>query len=454
MSLSDNFVETPHSDSAPINEVTTTEIEARSPEHLRRIYFWLVAIGIASSALTNPGGTGIAGQPLKYLMKTELHYQPTDMAKFFAVGALVFTFKPVVGILTDAVPLFRTRRRWYLIISAVLAGLFWIGLAFAPHTPKGLLWSVTGINICLMAISTVVGGLLVEAGQRFYSTGRLTSLRSLVANISYFIVGPIAGFLATRTLLLTAGLGASLPLALAALAFFFLREKPVAQRNRNAGRNVLRQVRSLARSRSLWAAVGAYFLFYFAPGFQTPLYYYQTNNLKLSQQFIGNLGMMTGIMGAVAALGYLFLCRRLTLRHALIFCIGMEILGGLSYRLYLGPTSAAVVSGFSGLTNTLAELALMDLAARATPRGSESVGYGLMISIHNFATGMGDVLGSHLLQRYGLNFHQLVYLNAGTTALVFLIVPFLPRLLMNSRDGDTAPASAAAPSPPLAEPAV
>ncbi len=448
MSLSAEVIETPLLDSGAAPDAPATEIEARSPEHLRRIYFWFVAIGIASSALTNPGGTGIAGQPLKYLMKTQLHYQPTDMAKFFAVGALVFTFKPLVGILTDAVPLFRTRRRWYLIISAALAGLFWIGLGFAPRTPKGLLWSVTGINICLMAISTVVGGLLVEAGQRFHSTGQLTSLRSLVANLSYFIVGPIAGFLATRTLILTAGLGASLPLALAAMAFFLLREKPVAQRNRNAGRNLIAQARSLARSRSLWTAVGAYFLFYFAPGFQTPLYYYQTNTLNLSQQFIGNLGMITGIAGAGAALAYLFLCRRMTLRHVLFFCISMEILGGLSYRFYLGPTSAAVVAGFAGLTNTLAELALMDLAARATPRGSESVGYGLMISIHNFATGMGDVLGSHLLQRYGLNFHQLIYLNAGTTALVFLILPFLPRLLMNARDGDSSPAPAV-PSPRL-----
>ena len=210
MSFSTDMFEEPSEMPAPLSDTLVTEIEARLPEQLRRIYFWLIAIGIAASALTNLGG-GVGGQPLKYLLKTQLHFLPADMAAFFAVGGLVFMFKPLVGLLTDAVPLFRTRRRWYLIVSATLAGLFWLGLGFAPHTAKGLLWSSTGINICLMALSTVVGGLLVEAGQRFHKTGGLTSLRSVVGNASWFIAAPLGGYLATRPLILTAGIGASVP---------------------------------------------------------------------------------------------------------------------------------------------------------------------------------------------------------------------------------------------------
>lgn len=210
----------------------------------------------------------------------------------------------------------------------------------------------------------------------------------------------------------------------------------MAERNLNVPRNVLLQLISLDRSRSLWAAVGAYFLFYFAPGFHTPLYYYQTNTLKLSQQFIGNLGMISGVMGMTAALGYSVLCRRLTMRNALIFCVSMEIVGALCFHFYTSRGHAFFVEGFSGLTNTLAELALMDLAARATPRGSESVGYAIMLSMRNGALAVSDVIGSNLLQHYHLNFHQLIWINAGSTALIFLVIPFLPRLLMRSRDGD------------------
>lgn len=425
-----------YDDTTETNNPPETQIVARSPQGLRRIYFWMIAIGIASSGLTNPGGDGLGGQPLKYLMKTELSFGPVQMAAFFAVGGLVFSFKPIIGLLTDSVPLFRTRRRWYLIISAVLAGLFWLGLGFVPHTQRALLSSVTGINICLMAISTVVGGLLVEAGQRFRSTGRLTSLRSVVGGASQFIIGPIGGFLATRPLYLTAILGSSIPFALAGLAFILLRERPVAKRNQNVVHNVRLQFRTLIRSRSLLVAVTAYFLFYFAPGFHTPLYFYQTNSLKLSQQFIGNLSMIAGILGVIGALGYGLLCRHLPMRTLLVFCIGMEIIGALCYQFYNSAPHAMLIEGFSGLTRTLAELALMDLAARATPRGSESIGYGLMLSIRNGALALGDVIGSYLLQHYGLDFHQLVWLNAGSTAVVFLIIPFLPGLLMRSRDDD------------------
>ncbi len=444
MSLAENSVSRFSSPASSEETVPFTQIEASSPEEMRRVYFWLVAVGIAASALTNPGATGVGGQPLKYLLKTELHFQPAAMAAFFAIGALAFYFKPLVGLLTDGVPLFRTRRRWYLIIAALLAGVFWLFLGLVPHTHPALLASVIAINLFLMAISTVVGGLLVEAGQRFHNTGGLTCLRSVVSNASWFVVGPIGGFLATRSLLVTSAVGASVPLALAGLAFFLLREKPVAVAHQNVSRNFKLQFQTLAKSRSLWAAAAAYFLFYFAPGFHTPLYFYQTNTLKLSQQFIGNLGMISGGMGILAALGYGFLCRQLPMKTLLVFCIGFEIVGAAGFLFYTSASHAPLVEGFSGLTSTLAELSLMDLAARATPRGCESVGYSIMLSIRNAASSLSDVIGSSIFQHYGFDFHQLVWLNAGSTALVFLILPLLPLALMRSRDGVRAASSPAA----------
>jgi hypothetical protein len=42
-------------------------------------------------------------------------------------------------------------------------------------------------------------------------------------------------------------------------------------------------------SGALWCAAGPIFLVNVVPVFNTPLYYYQTDTLKLSQQFIGTL---------------------------------------------------------------------------------------------------------------------------------------------------------------------
>ena len=425
-------IETP---AAP-DAVLVTHIEARSPDDLRRRYFWLIAVGIASTALTNPGSAGVGGQPLRYLLKTNLHLQPQAMAAFFALGSIAFYFKPAVGILTDAVPLFGTRRRWYLILSALGAGAFWLLLGIVPQTYRSLLYTTIIINTLLMAISTVVGGLVVEAGQHYHATGRFASLRSISGSVSSFLAGPIAGFLATRSLILTAGVGAALPFALAVGAFFVLRERPVATQNRDVARNIGKQYRSLIRSRTLWAAAGAYFLFYFAPGFHTPLYYYQTNVLKLPQQFIGNLGAVGSGMGLLGAFSYALLCRRLTLRTLLTLCVSLSVIGTLCYHFYDTHSHIVVVEGIVGLTFTLAELSLLDLAARATPRGSESVGYALMLSIRNLSLNLSDVVGARLFEHYHLTFINLIWLNAGSTALLLLIIPFLPRIMMRSRDGE------------------
>src|SRR3989442_9156490 len=96
--------------------------------------------------------------------------------------------------------------------------------------------------------------------------------------------------------------------------------------------------------------------------------------------------------------------------------------------------AAALIEGENGLLVTLAELALMDLAARATPRGSEGLGFALMMSVRNAALAVSDIFGSWLIERHQVSFFSLVWLNAGTTALVLLAVPFLPRGVIDRRD--------------------
>src|SRR5215469_17003412 len=79
--------------------------------------------------------------------------------------------KPLAGILTDAFPLFRTRRRHYLLISAALASASWIGMTTVPHTYRALLWGGMTVNLFMVMASTVTGAFLVEAGQSLGATG-------------------------------------------------------------------------------------------------------------------------------------------------------------------------------------------------------------------------------------------------------------------------------------------
>jgi hypothetical protein len=81
-------------------------------------------------------------------------------------------------------------------------------------------------------------------------------------------------------------------------------------------------------------------------------------------------------------------------------------------------------------------LPLFDLATRATPKGSESFGYSLIMSVRNISLiAVSDVVGSYLYGSLHWTFDALVWVNALSTAAVLLFVPLLPRALVLAREG-------------------
>src|SRR5881628_3270010 len=390
------------------SRVSTRPREAERSELVR--WAILVGAGVFATTFAQPA---VLKLPLQYLLKSDLHVSRDAMAAFFAAGALAWYFKPLAGILSDSVPLFGTRRRHYLLLSGVAAGGLWLLIGLVPRTYAALLAAVIAMNAMLVVGSTVVGGVMVEIGQRYRATGRLSSARSFG---------------------LTALVGAAVALSVVPVAWWLLREPPVAGTGAAAWTRAKAELRTLMHSGTLWSAAGLLFLVYIAPGFQTPLYYYQTDTLGLSQEFIGTLSFFSGAFGLVGAFLYGVLCRRLPLRWLLALGIALSALGTLGYLFYRSGMAAALIEGENGLLVTLAELALMDLAARATPRGSEGLGFALMMSVRNAALAVSDIFGSWLIERHQVSFFSLVWLNAGTTALVLLAVPFLPRGLIDRRE--------------------
>src|SRR6185312_8653828 len=192
---------------------------------------------------------------------------------------------------------------------------------------------------------------------------------------------------------------------------------------------------TIVRSRSMWGATGLLFLVYLAPGFQTPMLYYQQDVLKFDPRFMGFLQTLGGVGSIVGAALYGALCRKVPLRTSLIAGILLNAGSTLFYLRYESATSAALIDGAAGLVGTLATLPLYDLAARATPPGVESFGYSLMMSIRNVALfAISDPLGSYLYSRHHVGFKQLVWLNAGSSAAVLLFIPVLPRALLAGRE--------------------
>ena len=73
---------------------------------------------------------------------------------------------------------------------------------------------------------------------------------------------------------------------------------------------------------------------------------------------------------------------------------------------------------------------------RATPAGSEGLGFSLMMSVRNLALFGTDWLGSKLLDQYHVQFNSLVLMNAATTLMTVPLVFLLPRLLVSKKDAE------------------
>ena len=401
---------------------------AEAGEHRR--WTIIIASAVFATTLAQPG---LLRLPFQHILKSDLDVSPHEMAAFFAAAAVAWYFKPFAGLLSDSVPLFGTRRRHYLIVSGAAAALLWLVVAFVPRTYPVLLGTVILLNAALVMGSTVAGGLLVEAGQRYGATGRLTSVRYVAQSAGVLLAGPLGGILAARPFWQTGMLGAAVATSVVPVAVGLLRE-PAATRRAGVWADARRDVSALKSAGSLWCAVGLMALLYGAPGFTTALYYRQTDTLGFTTEFIGTLAFVSGTLALGGAALYGRACRHLTLRRLLQIGIGCSALATLGYLFYASKTAAVVIEAQAGLFVTLAELALMDLAARATPRGSEGLGFALMMSIRNGALALADMTGAWLIEQGWMSFSAVVVLNAGVVALAVVAIAGVPAALVDRHE--------------------
>jgi MFS family permease len=423
--------DSPEVGSAVVAPVADTRTEA----DFRRMAV-LICIGIFVTTIATD--KQLAQLPLRSFLKDTLGLAPEQMATFLFITGIAWYLKPLAGILSDAVPLFGTRRRSYLLLSTIFGMASWGAMSVVPLTYHTVLVTMTLANVMAMVASTVIGGLLVDAGRRTNATGRLSAMRMVMMNSAALVAGPVGGFIAAREFRLAPIAGVVLMFALGVVSWKLMRE----ERRRHSGREVwsgtVQQLKTIVRSWPLLATVGLTFLHYVAPGFQSLLYYHQKNALRIGDAQIGMIGLVNGLTAVAGALVYGLVCRRFNLRTLLYGGMTLNALSILFYYGYRSLPAAFFIEGAAGFVGMLGLLPLYDLSARATPRGSEALGYSLIMSVGNFAISLSDVSGAYMAKAFHLGFTDMVWINAGTTAAILFFIPLLPHVLVARREGDSA----------------
>jgi len=378
---------------------------------------------------------GLIAQPLTYYLKEVQGFTALQVTAFITLFNVPWVIKPVYGLVSDFLPLFGYRRKSYLLIANVTAvgGFFWVTQITSP----GMLLFALMLTAYAMAISsTLCGAVLVENGQRLHESGTFVNQQWLWFNVAAMIAAIVGGQLvqhltASSALHVAAGIVGVAPIAVILGTLTFVPEQKVAI-DVAGMRRTFDGLLSAFKRRELWLIAVFIFLYYFSPGFATPLYFHMTDTLKFSQGYIGILGSIASAGWVVGALLYRRIFGDLSLKTLLNVSIAFGTVTTAAYLLLGGEVSAAVLNFCSGFAAMLATVATLTLAADYCPPRAEGFAFAVLMSIINLANTAADNAGSFLFTHV---------FNNNLTPLVLVSAAVLARLMIDIKTTKAKPSA-------------
>jgi predicted MFS family arabinose efflux permease len=398
---------------------------------IRRLMLFFALIYIVEG-LGQTGG--LIAQPLSYFLKEQYGWTPIEVTAYLSVLNFPWIIKPVYGIVSDFVPLFGYRRKAYLIIVNAVAALayFW---AVRTTEPGALIVVLLVTAYTMAASSTLSGAVLVENGQRLGASDSFVNQEWLWFNVAAMASALLGGVLVERlspegALHVAAAIAGLSPLAAVLGTFFLIREAKSPVDIAQIKETFAGLVAAFKR-REVWLVGGFLFLYYFNPGFGTPLYYYMTDQLKFSQQFIGVMNAVFSAGWIVGALCYRWCLEGMKSQNLLYLSIAVGTATTLAFVLLRDETTALVLNFLIGIAGMMGMVASLTLAVDFCPKRAEGFTFAALVSLTNLAMVLGDNIGSFLYQRVFAN--QLTPLIVVSAAMTAIAAPFVPLLRLGAK---------------------
>jgi MFS family permease len=371
---------------------------------------------------------GVIFQPLNYYLKV-IGWTPVQVTAYLAILNFPWIIKPVFGLVSDFIPLFGYRRKSYLIISSICAvGAYaWIARLTEP-SEFALLLVLT--SFAMATASTLCGALLAENGQSYRLSSTFVGQQWLWFYIAIMASSFVGGELVQRlpplsALQAAAGVAAVAPIAVILASLFLLSERK-SRANRLEMQRTFQGLVTALKSAKLYLVALFLFLYSFAPGFGTPLYYFMTDELKFSQSYIGILGSIASAGWIAGALVHRYFLSKMSSKALLYLSIVLGTLAAASFLLLADEVTAAIVNFANGAAMMIATIASLTLAADYCPKRSEGFAFAGLMSIMNLADVFSNNIGAFLYEHvFDSRLGPLIIVSAATTAFAAVLVPLL-----------------------------
>ncbi len=354
-------------------------------------------------------GDGLIAQPTRARLE-RWQWGAGEIAGVTMLAALPWSLKPLYGLISDALPIFGSRRRSYLWLCSGAAALALAALALAP-VDAGLVL-VIGVAAATLAIAfadVVVDAHMVEVTQPRGLTGLVQSVQWAAIYTAAALAAAVGGRLsaagADRVAFAAAAVGSLVMLALTLAAVHDqspatvdvgpVRSDMPAIPIRARLAEALRALVAASREPGLRIAAAFLALWSFSPGYGAVHDYHLTRGLGLPETVYGDAAAVHAIACAGAAALYGLYCRRVPLPRLLHAAIALGVVSTAACALAQDPASLMWTNAIGGAAYMSATLTQLDLAARLCPPAVAGSVFASLMALQNLSLGVAGWLGGY-----------------------------------------------------------
>ncbi|CAL4936436.1 unnamed protein product [Urochloa decumbens] len=398
------------------------------------------------------GVLGLSRLAVSFYLKDDLHLDPAETAVISGFSALPWLVKPLYGFISDSIPLFGYRRRSYLFLSGLLGALSWSLMATIVDDKYSATLSII-LGSLAVAISDVVVDSMVVERARGESQSTSGSLQSLCWGSSAFggvVSAYFSGsFVDTYGVRFVFGVTALLPLMTSTVAVLVNEERlPLGKRSVSlsvsgselfeSSKQRIMEIWNAVKQPSIFLPTLFIFLWQATPQSDSAMFFYITNKLGFSPEFLGRVTLVTSIASLLGIGLYNSFLKEVPLRKIFLVttilgsALGMTqvlLVTGLNRKLGISDEWFSI--GDSLIITVLGQASFMPilvLAAKLCPPGVEATLFATLMSISNAGGVTGGLVGAGLTQFLGVSrdsFENLALLIAICNLTSLLPLPLL-----------------------------
>lgn len=382
--------------------------------------------------------------PTSYMLKNRLHAGAPEVSLFRLLTAIPIYVAFLFGLLRDRWnPLGLRDRGYFLLFAPVTAAVFvWMAMSQLSYAllTAGMILAMASFRFILAAFQ----GLLALVGQESLMSGRLSTLQSMFYQLALILAAFASGaisegltpaqtfYLMAAVTLLIAAFGLLKPSSVFGLVY----DRPEA-----SGADFRGDVRRLIRHRAIYPAVLINFLWWFNPGLYTPVQFFLTNKLHAPDSSYANFLGVFAISFIPTYLLYGWLCTRIAARRLLWWGTIVAVPQMVPLAFVHSGDLVLVLAVPMGLMGGVATAAYYDLAMRSCPPGLQGTLMMLVSAGIMLASRGSDLLGAKIYASSPVHgFLYCVIATCAVYALILPVIPWIPKQLIATADGERNPA--------------